>query len=195
MSAPSVAFDYESGPALEPGRLGVWLFVVGEAMFFVGLFSAWFVLRSGASDWPAAPRVGLPLGIGFTVTLLSASVAAGAGARAARRGDARRCARWLALTALSGVLFLGGQAYEYSHLFGQGIAPRTDVAWGLFFVITGAHGLHVLVGVVWTLCLALLARRGRVPRWRARIVEYGALYQHFVDVVWLGVFTAFYVIA
>jgi heme/copper-type cytochrome/quinol oxidase subunit 3 len=194
MSAHAVAYDHESGPPIERGRLGVWLFIAGEAMFFVGLFAAWLVLRGGAPDWPAAPRVELGLGIGFTVVLALASLAAAAAARAARRGDNGRLVRWLASTALLGALFLGGQAYEYVHLFERGIAPRTDVAWGMFFVITGAHGAHVLVGALWNLALSWRAWRGHVPRWRARHVEYAALYQHFVDVVWLGVFSALYIV-
>ncbi|MEZ6018491.1 MAG: heme-copper oxidase subunit III [Planctomycetota bacterium] len=199
MSAHAVAYDYESGPPIERGRLGVWLFIVGEVMFFAGLFSAWLVLRAGARDWPAAPRVDLNLGIAFTVVLLLASVAAGAATRAARRGagdsaGGGRLTRWLFVAAALGAAFLGGQAYEYAHLLREGIAPRTDVAWGMFFLITAAHGTHVLVGVVWNLVLAWRAWRGRLPRWRARHVEYGALYQHFVDVVWLGVFAALYLV-
>jgi cytochrome c oxidase subunit 3 len=194
MSAHAVAFDHESGPPIEHGRLGVWLFIAGEAMFFAGLFSAWLVLRAGAPDWPAAPRVELGLGIAFTAVLALASLTAGAAARAARHGDTARLVRWLGLTALMGAVFLGGQAYEYAHLFQMGIAPRTDVAWGMFFVITGAHGAHVLVGVLWNLVLTWRAWRGQVPRWRARYVEYAALYQHFVDVVWLGVFSALYLV-
>jgi cytochrome c oxidase subunit 3 len=194
MSAHAYAYEHESGPPIEHGRLGVWLFIAGETMFFAGLFAAWLVLRGGAPDWPVAPRVELWLGLVFTAVLGLASLAAGAAARAARRGDTARLVRWLGVTALMGAVFLGGQAYEYSHLFRQGIAPRTDVAWGMFFVITGAHGAHVLVGALWNLALTWRAWRGHVPRWRARYVEYAAAYQHFVDAVWLGVFTALYVV-
>jgi len=194
MSAHAVAYDYESGPAIERGRLGVWLFVGSELMFFAGLFSAWFVLRAGAADWPAEPRVSLGLGLGFTAVLALASLAAAAAVRAARRGARGATARWLFFTGLLGLGFLGGQVYEYQHLLAAGSWPRTDVAWGLFYALTAAHGLHVAVGVLWNFGLWVQAWRGRIPAWRARRVEYAAFYQHFVDVVWLGVFTALYVV-
>jgi heme/copper-type cytochrome/quinol oxidase subunit 3 len=194
LSHGAVAFEYESGPPIEHGRLGIWLFVGSEAMFFAGLFSAWFVLRAGDPAWPTEPRVDLGIGIGASVLLALASLSAGAAVRSARRGAAPRVARWSGLAALAGALFLGVQAFEYRHLADAGIVPRTDVAAGMFFAITGAHGLHVLVGVVWQAVLAARAARGRVPQHRARHVEYGALYQHFVDVVWLGVLVALYVI-
>ena len=171
MSAHAVAFDHESGPPIERGRLGVWLFIAGEAMFFAGLFAAWLVLRAGAPDWPAEPRVGLGLGIAFTVVLALASITAGAAARAARRGDRPRLVRWLGVTALLGAVFLACQAYEYAHLFAQSIAPRTDVAWGMFFALTGAHGAHVLVGALWNLVLCVRARLGLVFHERYMTIE------------------------
>jgi len=194
LSSEGLVLEYESGAAIEPGRLGIWLFLASECLFFAGLGSAWWVLRAGDSTWPEASRLDLRIGLAFTALLLCASFSAGAAVRAARQGARARLVSWTLVTAHFGVLFLAGQAWEYNHLFAAGIAPRTDLAWGFFFVLTGAHGVHVLVGVLWSLGLAVQARRGALPPWRARYVEYGALYQHFVDVVWLALFGALYLL-
>jgi heme/copper-type cytochrome/quinol oxidase subunit 3 len=173
--------------------LGMALFVASEAMFFAALFGAYFTIYAQAPVWPplAIPIPELPIPIVLTVLLVSSSVVLQTGVRAARRGDGATLTRRLVATVALGLAFLGLQGYDYSRLtFGihDGIYPS------LFYVMTGLHMAHVIGGVVFLSIVLQQARTGQLSLKRHEPVEAAAIYWHFVDIVWLGLFTVFYIL-
>ncbi len=181
--------------------LGMILFIASEVMFFSGLFAAYFQVRLQAPRWPPfvnehefAPfhlqhEIVLPLVL--TIMLVSSSVTMQLAVNAIRRGDRTAYLRNTAVTLVLGVLFLVGQVYDYSQL-GFGI---TDTAFGgTFYTMTGFHGAHVLGGAI---MLSVILYRGMAGQFSARhhdAVEATSLYWHFVDVVWIGLFSTLYLL-
>ncbi|HEY0399931.1 MAG TPA: heme-copper oxidase subunit III, partial [Acidimicrobiia bacterium] len=110
------------------------------------------------------------------------------------RGDMRRCQTWLVTTALLGATFVGGQVYEFTVFTHEGLNLSTSVAASSFFVLTGFHGVHVTVGILWLLSLAGISLRGKLPAENHLWVEIAGLYWHFVDVVWILIFTVVYLV-
>jgi cytochrome c oxidase subunit III len=171
--------------------LGMVLFVASEAMFFAALFGAYFTIYSGATNWPPKgieTNIGVPAVL--TVILVSSSFTLQAGVAAVRRGRMDRLKRWLEATLILGIAFLILQAYDYSQLnFGirQGVFPS------LFYVMTGLHMAHVVGGVVLLGMVYLQSRTDQLSMERHEPVESAAIYWHFVDVIWIGLFSVFYV--
>jgi cytochrome c oxidase subunit 3 len=180
------------GPTASP-ILGMALFVASEAMFFAALFGAYFTVYAQAPVWPplSIPIPELVIPTILTVILVSSSVVLQTGVRAARRGDGRALTTRLAITVGLGLAFLGLQGYEYTRLtFGirGGIYPS------LFYVMTGLHMAHVIGGVVFLTIVLQQSRTGQLSLRRHEPVEAAAIYWHFVDIVWLGLFTVFYLL-
>jgi cytochrome c oxidase subunit III len=172
--------------------MGMVLFVAGEAMFFAALFAAYFSARAAAAHWPPG-RLGvpeLPIPAVLTTILVSSSVVLQFAVRAVRRGQVATFQRLLALTILLGLCFLALQGYDYSTLsFGikGGIYPS------LFYVMTGLHMAHVVGGVVLLSIVGAQAVTGQISTARHEPVEAATIYWHFVDIVWIALFTVFYV--
>lgn len=163
-------------------RLGVLVFLATEVMFFAGLFSALVVLSPVKSM-----QLDVALASAMTAMLVGSSVALHVALL--RRTAARAQALLLAFGALLlGALFLATMTYEWSVLLTAGHLPATDLWHACFYVLTGVHGLHVLVGVLWLAAGWVGLARGS----RGRALELGALYWHFVDAVWLLLFWKLY---
>jgi heme/copper-type cytochrome/quinol oxidase subunit 3 len=113
---------------------------------------------------------------------------------AAQRGDRRQTRLWLAGTILFGVIFLGFQAYEFTAFVHEGLTLQTNLFGSTFFTLTGFHGGHVAIGVTWLTTLLVLDLRGRLSVSDALKVEIAGLYWHFVDIVWIAIFTLVYLI-
>jgi heme/copper-type cytochrome/quinol oxidase subunit 3 len=172
------------------GWWGIVLVIATESAFFAFLLFSYFYSGSVASGpWPphGAPELTLT-GIN-TLLLLSSSGAMWWGERGIRNGDARRLMWGLAGTLLLGIAFLTIQAVEYSH---KTFTPRTDAYGSLFFTITGFHGAHVAVGIIMVAVTLVRAALGHFGADRRTAVSVTALYWHFVDAVWLAVFTSLY---
>jgi len=101
---------------------------------------------------------------------------------------------WMLATALFGLTFIGGQVYEFTEFYREGLHLSTNLFGSTFFILTGLHGAHVVVGLVWLLSLWARSMQGRLPQERAEAVEIAGLYWHFVDVVWIVIFTAVYLV-
>jgi cytochrome c oxidase subunit 3 len=171
--------------------MGMVLFVAGEAMFFATLFAIYFSVRTSAGAWPpksiGVPELSIPSAL--TAILVSSSIVLQVGVRAVRRGRIAAFERLLGLTILLGACFLALQAYDYAQLaFGikDGIYPS------LFYVMTGLHMAHVAGGVVLLSVVMSQVVTGQISTARHEPVEAAAIYWHFVDVVWIGLYTAFY---
>ena len=182
------------------GKLGMWVFLVGDAMSFGVLLAGYGALRFGSADWPVPYNV---LGVGLTAfmtfLLICSSVTMVLGLSAIQRDDLAGLKKFLGLTILSGLLFLGMQAYEWTHLIHEGLG-FTGNRWGAslfgttFFCITGFHGAHETGGVVYLGCYLIRALLGRLGQGHANQIEIAALYWHFVDLVWILVFTFVYLL-
>lgn len=191
------------------GKIGMWVFLATDAMGFGGLLLATAVLRTRSISWPdAGVRTDRALAAALTFVLLMSGATMSASVAAARQGRRRLSRVLIALTALAGLAFLAGQVTEYHALVTvRHIGLTTDHAAGTFMLITAYHGLHVLIGVV---VLAVIACRRQIwpapadARPRAGnahrrvditgLLEVASLYWQFVDVVWIVIFTALYLI-
>jgi cytochrome c oxidase subunit 3 len=177
-----------SGPVL-----GMVVFVASEAMFFATFFGAYFTIYSVNPVWPPAgfPRLKPELATVLTVVLVTSSVTLQLGVGAIRRGRTRILLLLLGLTILLGATFLGLQLYDYSLLeFGV----RDGIFGSLFYVMTGLHMAHVFGGVVFLALVLVQGLGGQLTDASHDSLEAGAIYWHFVDLVWICLFTTFYVI-
>jgi cytochrome c oxidase subunit III len=169
------------------------VFVASEAMFFATFFGAYFTIYSVNPVWPPAgfPRLEPELAAVLTVVLVSSSVTLQVGVRAIRRDRTRAMLVWLGLTILLGAGFLGLQLYDYSLL---GFGVRDGIFGSLFYVMTGLHMAHVFGGVVFLLLVLVQGVGGQLTHAHHDSLEAGAIYWHFVDVVWICLFTTFYLV-
>jgi heme/copper-type cytochrome/quinol oxidase subunit 3 len=182
------------------GRLAMGLFLASDGVTFGGLLTGHLVLRTQNADWPnPADHLALSLGIAMTALLLSSSVTMMKALSAVKKNARRRFSRFLSLTISAGVLFLALQAYEWNHLLHDGMTVSQN-PWGTslfgatFYTLTGFHGLHVLAGVIYLSCMLLGgSKRTTLATYDDR-VEIAGLYWHFVDVVWIFVFSCVYVL-
>ncbi len=178
-------------------KLMMWVFIVTDALLFAGFLASYGFVRLASPQWPNRAEV---FHLGFiglmTFVLISSSATMATAVAAARRANRTLALRFLLLTILGGLCFLGMQAYEWTSLIQKGARLYAN-PWGVppfsasFFVITGFHGSHVLTGVV---ILAIVAVRSAMGRSTPQGVELTGLYWHFVDLVWVFIFTLFYLI-
>ena len=191
---------YQVEPAESPltpeswGKLGMWVFLAGDAMSFGGLICGYAALRFNDPNWPVPSTVlGVPFTAVMTFLLICSSVTMVKSLEAIKRGDRSGLRKFLGLTVLGGACFLGMQAREWTHLIQEGITLTSKGLFGsTFFVLTGFHGCHVFSGVVYLSCI--LANAGYYTRENHNAVEVAGLYWHFVDLVWILIFTFVYLI-
>jgi len=188
------------------GKVGMWIFLLTDGMSFFGLLLGYAILRAGSHSWPD-PTV--HLGITFTAVMTFVLICSSVTMVLALAGAAERnksvLVRYLALTVLGGLFFLCGQVYEYTHLIHEQHMTLSGAIFGggdlrfpsTFFIITGFHGLHVFTGVVYLASVLVMAIKGKYtegPHPPASHVEVAGLFWHFVDLVWILVFTFIYLI-
>ncbi|MCS7311814.1 MAG: cytochrome c oxidase subunit 3 [Acidobacteria bacterium] len=178
-------------------KLMMWIFIITDGLLFAGLLAGYGFLRLASPQWPDQTQVFYMPFIAFmTFVLITSSATMGTAVGAARQRDRRWMVRGLVLTILGGLIFLGCQAYEWTHLIHQGARLYTN-PWGVphftacFFVLTGFHGSHVLSGVI---ILTITLIRTLLGKTTPEGVEIAGLYWHFVDLVWVFIFTLFYLL-
>ena len=187
--------DQTGGLELDHRKMAMWVFL-GSECFFFGTLVATYQAYKGRSVVGPAPHeiLNIPLTTISTFVLLMSSLLMVLALAAAQRGDRRETRRWLLGTALLGLVFLGFQVYEFRAFVHEGLTLQQNLFGSTFFVLTGFHGAHVSVGVLWLLTLWILDRRGRLTVADAVKVEIAGLYWHFVDVVWIAIFTLVYLV-
>ena len=177
------------------GKLGMWNFLAADAMSFGGLLAAYGALRYGDPNWPLPSSIlGITLTAGMTFLLVCSSVTMVEALAGFRAGNQAKLRNFLMLTILGGILFLSCQAYEWTHLIEHGQSIQRDNFGATFFILTGFHGMHVFSGVVYLSCLLVRALLGKYENPHNNEIEIGALYWHFVDLIWILVFTFVYLI-
>jgi heme/copper-type cytochrome/quinol oxidase subunit 3 len=176
----------------------MWLFLCSDAMSFAGLLAAYGAVRIFGAHWPVpADVLDVPLTALNTFILICSSVSMVWALSAIKRGSPRGLVTWLLVTMLGGSIFLGIQVYEWTHLLTHETHPLTiqsSLFGATFFILTGFHGCHVFSGVVYLGCIAFRAARGGYTREDNSSVEIAGLYWHFVDLIWILVFTFVYLI-
>ena len=193
--AVATAHHEETSTGLPNAKLGMWVFLGSECLLFGALIST-YVLYRGRS--PVGPYPNDVFDIPYTsvssFVLLMSSLTMVLALAAIQRGDQQRTRAWLMATALLGMTFVGGQVFEFTDFVHKGLNLSTNVFGTSFFVLTGFHGTHVTVGVLMLLSLFAMSLLGRLPQERSLAVELIGLYWHFVDVVWIVIFTVVYLI-
>ena len=186
-------------------KFGFWIFVSSELLIFLGLIFSFaltrvFAFRKGQEfiesiHWPESTLLSVTLVSINTFILLFSSLAVVMAIENVRANNTRGVTRWLILVSILGTIFLGGQAFEYNLLInvdGQGLNTPFG---GPFFILTGLHGLHVLAGVIWCVVTCIRAAQGTYSAKNYMSVEIFGLYWHFVDLVWVIIFTVVYLIS
>jgi heme/copper-type cytochrome/quinol oxidase subunit 3 len=185
-------FDPET---LDPHKVGLALFLAGEVIFFGCLILAYAYYRLQWDDTggPTAAVLDIPLAAFFTALLLASSGTVWLAERSLRAGNPGGMRLWLAVTVALGAAFLIGQGFEWASLIDEGITVRNGLFGTTFFTLTGFHGFHVLLGLVALAVLLGLALRGWLRGPHSSALETVSIYWHFVDVVWIVVFSVIYV--
>ncbi|HEY3118100.1 MAG TPA: cytochrome c oxidase subunit 3 [Chloroflexota bacterium] len=186
----------ETSTGLNTRKVLMWTFLGSECMFFGSLIGTYLVYRGRYLPGQLIPKdvFEIPYTSVSAFALLMSSLAMVLALAAIQRGDIKRLKIWLLVTAALGLIFLGGQVYEFTSFGAQGLNPNVSTFGTSFFVLTGFHGAHVSMGVIWLLSLFMLAARGQLNQARSLDVEIAGLYWHFVDIVWIIIFTVVYLI-
>ena len=180
---------------LDSRKMAFWAFIGSECLLFGSLISTYLVYKGRSLVGPTPQEIlNIPLTSASTFDLLMSSLAMVLALAAVQRGDMKWAKVWLFATALLGLAFLGFQFYEFNHFVHEGLTLKTNLFGSTFYVLTGTHGAHVAVGVTWLLTLWVQALRGKLSSKNAMTVEICGLYWHFVDVVWIVIFTVVYLI-
>lgn len=185
---------HDHGPAhASPVLLGFWIYLMSDALIFAALFATYGVLSSSFAGGPAPRDIfELELVAINTAILLVSSITYGFGMLAMERGRVRAVQGWLALTALLGMSFVSIELYEFGVLIGEGATPQRSGFLSAFFTLVGTHGLHVTVGIIWIgLMMVQIGKKGLNTVNKRRLTCL-SMFWHFLDVIWIGVFTFVY---
>ena len=177
----------------QPTLLGFWLYLMSDSLIFACLFATYGVLgRSYAGGPSGAELFDLPLVAVNTALLLASSITYGFAVIEMGRKRSGPTLAWLAVTGLLGAGFVGIELYEFSHMIHQGAGPQRSAFLSSFFALVGTHGLHVTFGIVWLATLMVQVKRLGLTAANRRRLMCLSMFWHFLDVVWIGVFTFVY---
>ena len=180
---------------LSNNKLAMWLFLGSECLLFGGLISTYMLYRGRVSDGPHPSSIyDIPFTSVSSFVLLMSSLTMVLAVSSAQKGDDKKTNLWLLVTALLGSTFIGGQVYEFTAFYREGLGFTTSLFGSSFYTLTGFHGVHVSVGIILLLSLMGIIRKNRVTGNKAEVVELIGLYWHFVDIVWIVIFTLVYLI-
>ncbi|MBI2755266.1 MAG: heme-copper oxidase subunit III [Chloroflexi bacterium] len=174
----------------------MWAFLASDCMFFGTLIATYMVYKQRQELIPPVPReiFDIPYTSVSAFVLLLSSVTMVLALDAIQHNRVARMRTWLIATALLGSVFLAGQYYEFTSFFSEGLNLSTSLFGSSFFLLTGFHGTHVAIGVFWLLSLVVQSWRGKITQANALTIEIAGLYWHFVDIVWILIFTLVYLI-
>jgi cytochrome c oxidase subunit 3/cytochrome o ubiquinol oxidase subunit 3 len=195
----------DTSTGLDSRKMAFWTFIGSECLLFGSLIATYMAYK-GRSLNPPYPHdvvingkhfegvLNIPLTTFSTFILLMSSVAMVFALYNVQRGVRKWSAFWLFMTAFGGSIFLGCQVYEFTEFYREGMTLQANLFGSTFFLLTGFHGAHVTVGVIYLITLGVMAVRGRIGPERTLNVEIAGLYWHFVDVIWIVIFPLVYLI-
>ncbi len=182
----------------EPGgstMLGFWIYLMSDCLIFAVLFATYGVLASAYAAGPRPDEIfELPLLAANTAMLLFSSITYGFAMIAMQNRNKQAVLLWLAVTAVFGVLFVGIELYEFASLIHEGATPQRSAFLSAFFTLVGTHGLHVTIGILWMVVLMVQIRARGLGGDNRRRLMCLSMFWHFLDVIWIGVFTFVYLI-
>ena len=202
LHAPSVHDDHgDHGAAhvtstgLSNNKLAMWMFLGSECLLFGGLISTYMLYRGRHTSTVGPSQLfKIPFTSVSSFVLLMSSLTMVLAVSAAQRKDDRNTNLWLTITALLGATFVGGQVFEFTEFYHEGLGFTTSLFGSSFYTLTGFHGVHVTLGIIMLMALVGIISRSKVPGDKAEVVELIGLYWHFVDIVWIIIFTLVYLI-
>ncbi len=190
--------SHVTSTGLSNEKLAMWVFLGSECLLFGGLISTFLLYKDRAGTGTLSETPHDLYDIGFTsvssFVLLLSSLTMVLAVSAIQRGDHRALRTWLAVTALMGAVFISGQVYEFTEFLNEGYGFTHSPAWSAFYTLTGFHGVHVTLGIVMLISALVLSLTGRIGKDRSEAIEIVGLYWHFVDVVWIIIFTVVYLV-
>jgi len=193
VSDASHAEHHYTSLGVDNRKLGMWLLIASECLLFGTLIVTFMIFRHNSTAGPnPADVLDIPITSISTFDLLMSSFSIVLALHAIQQGDMKGFRRWILITAIGGLIFLGFQTYEFTQFVHEGLSLSTNVFGSSFFMLTGTHGTHVAVGVIWLLSLYFSSLRGKLTEDGALKVDTMALYWHFVDVIWIVIFTVVY---
>jgi len=177
-------------------KLAMWVFLGSDCLLFGGLISTYLLLRHKSVQGPTPKQVfDIPFTSVSSFVLLFSSLTMALAVAAIHRGDVRRCRTFLMTTALLGGTFIAGQVYEFTTFVREKhLGYTTNIFGSAFYTLTGFHGAHVSVGIIMLISMFVMSLRGKLGPEKAETVEILGLYWHFVDIVWILIFTIVYLI-
>ncbi len=191
--AEAHALHPETSTGIDNRKLAIWTFIGSECLFFASLISTYLVYKGKSLVGPFPKDIfEIPLVTFGTALLLFSSLFVVLSLNAAEQGNRKKTILWLALTITCGLFFVGMQVYEFSHFVHKGLTMQGNLFGASFYTLTGFHGTHVTIGVIWLFTVFIEVLRGKVPPAKALNLEIAALYWHFVDVVWIVIFPVVY---
>jgi heme/copper-type cytochrome/quinol oxidase subunit 3 len=204
--AHDAALHPPTSTGLDSRKLAIWTFIGSECLFFASLISTYVVYKGQSLVGPFPheawlnPATGaevegifeIPLVTFGTSVLLFSSFFVVLALNGLQRGKMKQFIGWLSATVLCGLFFVGMQVYEFTHFVHKGLTIHTNLFGSTFYTLTGFHGTHVTIGVLWLATLLVLGLRGKMTPEKALNLEMAALYWHFVDVVWIVIFPVVY---
>jgi cytochrome c oxidase subunit III len=203
MSETAIPYMVKPHPVtgIPNGKFGIWLFLASEVMLFGALFSSYVLIRTGAPHWPpegglSSEVLNVPLGTFNTAVLITSSITMVLAWASCKMGNLSKFKMWMGATVLLALVFLVVKYFEYSDKFHHDHFPSHDNFYGIYFVLTGLHGLHIVGGVI--VNSYLLGPGSKLwatdPEHFTNRVENAGLYWHFVDLVWIFLFPSLYLL-
>jgi heme/copper-type cytochrome/quinol oxidase subunit 3 len=196
MAADHGAIEHPTSTGLDSRKIAMWVFLASDCMFFGSLISAYMISKNRSVVGPYPDElINIPFTSVSSFVLLMSSLAMVLALAGIQRGNLRQFRIWTLATGLLGLIFLGGQIYEFYEFNHEGLSLSRNLFGSSFFTLTGFHGTHVAIGVVWLFSLFLASfKRGMVTQKNSLNVEIAGLYWHFVDIVWIVIFTLVYLL-
>lgn len=191
-AAPQEVHDHHDVRPIR--KAAMWVFLGSECMFFGSMIATFLLYRNNVGDGPGSEIFNIPFTSASSFVLLMSSLTMVLAHNAFEKRDGRATRIWLAATALLGITFLAGQIFEFTEFVHEGLKVSTSSFGSSFFMLTGFHGAHVAIGVMMLLAMFFLSLDGRLHEDRGLNVELVGLYWHFVDIVWIVIFTVIYLL-
>ncbi|MDQ3547295.1 MAG: cytochrome c oxidase subunit 3 [Chloroflexota bacterium] len=194
MAADHGVMEHPTSTGLDSRKIAMWVFLASDCMFFGSLISAYMISKNRSVVGPFPDElINIPFTSVSSFVLLMSSLAMVLALAGIQRGNLRQFRIWTVATGLLGLVFLGGQIYEFYEFNHEGLTLSRNLFGSSFFTLTGFHGTHVAIGVVWLFSLFIASfKKGMITQRNSLNVEIAGLYWHFVDIVWIVIFTLVY---
>lgn len=190
--------EHPTSTGIDNKKMIMWWYLGSDCTLFASLIATYFMYRNQAQNLETPPYPTELIDVPYTSVsagvLLFSSFTMVMAVLATSKGDIRGFRVWSATTAILGTIFLGGQFFEFTSFYHEGLTLQGSIFGASFFTLTGVHGLHVSIGVLWLISLFIVSLRGGISQKDATNVEVMGLYWHFVDIVWIIIFTLVYLV-